>query len=205
MLNEKKTGPVASSDGAVNPARMDKQGADVATQAHGEYNEATVRNNVFMASSQGEDTWSIALATTPALGVILSNPPGSDKNLSILKVGMAITTAPAGQASIHLAGGYVADGGVLVHNQALVIYNMKLGSPASSVAFADDSANLVVGSPLYLLPLIGAFTNALLFAQPMAMTDIGGMVMVPPGGYVFIAALTVALGFGCIIWEEIPR
>lgn len=201
MLNEIKTGPVASSDGAVNPARMDRQGASVMTAAHGEYNEAVVRDNVFMASTQAEDTWSIALAGAYT-GLIVSNPAGSTKNLSILKAGMAITTAPAGQASIHLGGGYAA-GGITVFN-AIAFYNMKLGSAAASVANVGDTATLV-GVPIYLYPLIGAFTNALLFAQPMAMTDIGGSIMVPPGAYVMIVALTVALGFGCIVWEEIPR
>jgi len=206
MLNEKKTGPIASSDGAVNPARTDRQGADVATQAHGEYNEAVVRDNVFMASTQVADTWDVALTLNPILGVIVSNPPGSNKNLSILKVGFAQTTACANEASIHLAGGYVADGGITVHDTPLVVYNMKLGSPAAAVAFADDEATAVAGSAVYLLPLIGGFTaGATLPAGPMATTDIGGLVMVPPGGYVFIAALTAVVGFGCIVWEEIPR
>lgn len=204
MLNEKKTGPVASSDGAVNPARTDKQGADVATQAHGKYNEAVSRGNVFMSSSQAADTWSVALALGNILGVTVSNPPGSNKNLSILQVGMAISVAPVAAASMHLAGGYAADGGITAHNNALVIYNCKLGSPASSVAFADDDATGLAGSALYLLPLIGAFTAGALYSQPMAMTDVDGIVMVPPGGYVFIAALTAVIGFGCIIWEEIP-
>lgn len=200
MLNEIKTGPVPSSDGAVNPARGDKQGSAVITPGHGEYNEATVRDNVFMASTQAEDTWTIALAGAYT-GLIVSNPAGSPKHLSILKVGMVITTAPAGQASIHLGGGYAA-GGITVFN-AIAFYNMKLGSPVTSVANVGDTATLV-GVPIYLYPLIGAFTNALLFAQPMAMTDIGGSIIVPPGAYVMIVALTVALGFGCIVWEEIP-
>jgi len=200
MLNEKRTGPVASSDGAVNAARTDRTGASVITPAHGEYNEAVVRDNVFMAASQAADTWSVALAGAHT-GLCLSNPAGSNKNLSILKVGMAISAAPAAIASIHLAGGY-APGGITAHNAALVIYNMKLGSAAASVAFADDDATLV-GTPIYIYPLIGGFTAAALFSQPMATTDIGGSIMVPPGGYVFIAALTVAVGFGCIVWEEI--
>jgi len=200
MLNEKKTGPVASSDGAVNPARIDRQGASVVTEAHGEYNEATVRDNVFIAATQAEDTWTVALAAAYT-GLIVSNPAGSNKNLSILKAGMNITTAPVGIASIHLAGGYAA-GGIVTYN-AIAFYNMKLGSAAASVANVGDTATLV-GTPIYLYPLIGGFTAAALFAQPAALTDIGGSIVVPPGAYVCIVALTVALGFGCIVWEEIP-
>lgn len=202
MLNEKKTGPIASSDGAVNPARSDKQGASVNTPAHGKYNEAVVRDNVFMASSQAADTWSVALNTTHT-GLCISNPAGSPKNLSVLKAGFAFQTAQVATASIHLAGGYTA-AGVVTHTNAIDIYNMKLGSPATSVANADDAATLV-GTPIYLFPLIGGFTAGALAANPAILTDIGGSIMIPPGAYVFIAALTAAIGFGCIVWEEIPR
>lgn len=200
MLSENKTGPVASSDGAEHVARSDKQGSLVTAAAHGEYNEAVVRDNVFMASTQTEDTWTVALAGAYT-GLVVSNPAGSTKNLSILKAGMAITTAPAGIASIHLGGGW-APGGITVWN-AIDFYNMKLGSAAASVANVGDTATLV-GTPIYLYPLIGGFTAGALFSQPMSTTDIGGCLMVPPGGYVMIVALTVALGFGCIVWEEIP-
>jgi len=201
MLNEKRTGPIASSDGAVNPARSDKQGSSVITHAHGEYNEATSRDNVFMAASQAVDTWSVALHTTHT-GLCVSNPAGSTKNLSILKAGFVFQTAQVATASIHLAGGYAA-GGVTAHTNALTVYNMKLGAPATNVGLADDQATLV-GTPIYLLPLIGGFTAGALAAGPAATTDIGGVIMVPPGGYVCIVALTAAIGFGSIIWEEIP-
>jgi len=199
MQSDIRTGPIVAADGTVNPARADKQGASVFTAAHGEYNEAVIRDNVFMAATQAEDTWTVALAGAYT-GLIVSNPAGSTKNLSILKAGMAITTAPVGVASIHLGGGY-AVGGITVFNP-IAFYNMKLGSAVASVANVGDTATLV-GTPIYLYPLIGGFTAGALFSQPMAMTDIGGSIMVPPGAYVMIVTLTVALGFGCIVWEEI--
>jgi len=203
MLNEQRTGPISSLDGAINPARSDRQGAEVMTAGHGKYNEAVIRGKAFIAANQAAVTTTAAgglgLANT---GLCVSNPPGSEHNLSILKVGWAWSVAPAAVSSVHLAGGYVATGGVTAHNTPLVVYNLKLGAPGVSVAFADGAATIV--GPVYLHPLIGGFTLGTLFAQPMALTDIGGSIIVPPGGYVCIVTLTTGDGFGAIAWEEIP-
>ena len=201
MFTEKRTGPISSSDGAENVARADKTGASVVTAGHGEYNEAVIRDNVFMSASQAADTTSVALAGAYT-GVCVSNPIGSGHNLSILRAGWAHSVAPAAIATVHLAGGW-ASTGITVHTNAITIYNMKVGSSATSVANADDAATLV-GTPIYILPLIGGFTLGTLFAAPISTTDIGGVIMVPPGGYVCIVTLTACVGFGCIVWEEIP-
>lgn len=201
MLNEQRTGPISSLDGAVNPARSDMQGADVTTAAHGEYNEAVSRGKVFLAANQAAVTTTIANALTYT-GLCVENPPGSEHNLSLLKVGWAFSVAPAAISTIHLAGGYTVTGSVTAHTTPLVVYNAKLGAPAVSVANADAAATIV--GPVYLQPLIGGFTAATLFDQPLSLTDMGGIVVVPPGGFVFISTLTVSVGFGAMAWEEIP-
>lgn len=203
MLNEQRTGPISSLDGAVNPARSDMQGAGVMTSAHGKYNEAVSRGKCFLAANQAAVTTTAAgglgLANT---GCCVSNPPGSEHNLSILKAGWVWSVAPAAVSSVHLAGGYVVTGGVTAHTTPLVVYNLKIGAPAVSVAFADAAATIV--GPVYLHPLIGGFTLGALFAQPAALQDFGGSIIVPPGGYVCIVTLTTGDGFGAIAWEEIP-
>lgn len=202
MLNEQRTGDIKSSDGAVNPARSDKQGAGVVTQAHGNYNEAVIRGNVYFGANQAAVTTTIALAATYT-GLCIGNPAGSGFNLSILKAGWAFSVAPAAIASAHLASGF-ASTGIATHTTPLNVYNAKIGAPVRSVATVDGAATLV-GTPIYMQPLIGGFTAAALFSQPAALTDIGGSIVVAPGGYVCIVTLTVGVGFGCIVWEEIPE
>lgn len=205
MQTDIRTGPIVSADGAVNPARSDNQGSKVTTAAHGEYNEAVARGRIFIAANQAAVTTTAAggLDVTQ-LGICVSNPPGSGYDLSILKVSWAWTDmAGAAISSVHLAGGWVVTGGVTAHTTPLVVYSALIGSGATSIAYAD-AATTIVG-PYYLLPLIGGFTATALFAQPMAVTDLGGSVIVPPGGYVFIATLTEAVGFGAIIWEEVAE
>ena len=201
MLNEKKTGPGTFQDGAEHVARSDKQGASVSTAAHGAYNEAVSRGKVFIAANQAAVTTTVANAVTYT-GLCVSNPAGSEHNLSILKVGWAFSVAPAAIAPVHLAGGYVITNGVTAHTTPLVVYNAKIGAPGASVAYADGASTIV--GPVYLQPLIGGFTAATLFAGPASLTDMGGIVVVPPGGYVFISTLTVSVGFGAMAWEEIP-
>lgn len=203
MLNEIKTGPISSQDGAVNSARSDKQGASVATQGHGKYNEAVSRGKCFLAANQGAVTTSAAhFLDLTNTGCCVSNPPGSEHDLSILKAGWLWSAAPGAISSAHLAGGWVATGGVTAHTTPLIVYNLKIGAPAVSVAFADAAATIV--APICLYPLVGGFTAVTLFAQPAALQDFGGSLIIPPGGYVCIVTLTSGDGFGAIAWEEIP-
>lgn len=202
MLNEKRTGSIKSADGVVHDARTDKTGADVATAAHGAYNEAVSRGNVFFGANQAAVTTTVALAATYT-GLCVGNPAGSEHDFSILKAGWGYSAAPAAPATVHLASGF-ATTGIATHTTPLEVYCAKINDlPSRSVATVDGAAALV-GTPIYMQPLIGGFTAAALFAQPAALTDIGGIIVVPPGGYVCIVTLTVGVGFGCIVWEEIP-
>ena len=201
MLSETVTGPSKRADGSRGIERSDKTGASVATSAHGAYNEAVSRGNVFFGANQAAVTTTVALNTTYT-GLCVSNPAGSEHDLSILKAGWGFSVAPAAPATVHLASGY-ATTGIATHTTPLNVYNAKINDlPSKSVANVDGAATLV-GTPIYMQPLVGGFTAAALFAQPAALTDIAGIIMVPPGGYVCIVTLTVGIGFGCIVWEEI--
>lgn len=204
MLNEMRTGPVSSLDGAQGVARSDRQGAAVATSAHGKYNEAVARGNAYIACNQAAVTTTAAgflgLANT---GLCVTNPPGSEHHLSILKAGWAWTLAPGAAASVHLAGGYVVTGGVTAHTTPIDFYNLKIGTANRSVALVDEAATIV--APICLLSLMGGFTGGAAFAaMPGSLVDIGGSIIVPPGGYICIVTLTSDDGFGAISWEEIP-
>jgi hypothetical protein len=36
------------------------------------------------------------------------------------------------------------------------------------------------------------------------IADLGGLIIIPPGGFVAIGALTAVTGFGALVWEEQP-
>jgi hypothetical protein len=188
---------------ATSIARIGNQLDRITSDLHGNLYEAALRGNLFHASSQAATTTTIALATAYT-GFCLSNPAASAKNLEIRRVGVALTVAPAGIASISLAGGWLA-AGVTAHTTPLVVYDNILANALSSVAVAKaDGAATLVGTPRDIMQLMGGFTAGALPAFGGGTFDIAGGIIVPPGGYVFVETLTVTVGMFSMWWSEWP-
>lgn len=178
---------------------MDATKALRAADAHGRYADAARRGKLFYAASQAATTWTVALATTYT-GLVVYNPPNSGLNLEILQVGFALSAAPAAIAHIGLFGGFL-NTGIATHTTPLTPGCTLIGSPAG-IGKADAAATLV-GTPTWLMPFMGGFTAAALPSTSPAMLDVAGSIIVAPGGYVGIGALTAVVGFGGIVWEEV--
>ena len=189
-------------DGIVsNIERIGNQNDRIMSQLHGKMYEQTQRLNLFEAASQAATTTTIALAATYT-GLCLSNPAGNTKNLVPRQVSVALSVAPAGIAPMAIAGGYVA-AGVVTHTTPLTTYSCMLGNGQAAVGLADAAATLV-GTPRVIMPILGGFTAGSLFATSPAILDLDGSIIIPPGAYIFIYTLTVAVGLFGIVWEEIP-
>jgi len=200
MITELKVGPILASDGSVTTARADKAGALVTADGHGAYTEPSIRGRIFYAANQAATTWSVALNATHT-GLVVSNPALSPVNLSILQASFAMTEAPAAIAHIGLFAGF-AVGGITAHTTPLVPMSTFIGNTRGS-ALADAAATLV-GTPVWIMPILSGFTAAALYSTSPAILDLKGSVTIPPGGYVGIGALTAAVGFAGMTWEEIP-
>lgn len=201
-FQEGRIGPNPGADGTVHEIRLDKTGAQAVTDAHGRYSEAARRGNLFVASNVAATAVSVALATAYT-GLVVSNPLGNLKNLELLGVAFALTVAPAAIASLHLIGGYSATANV-VHTTPLPapgIQNCLLGTGPASSAKADVSATTV--NPGYLLPLTGGFTAAALPSSPLVWLDLSGLIILPPGAWAALGALTAVTGFAALAWEEV--
>lgn len=200
------TGQVGSqqgTNGAQLPFRQGNSGEVITQTLHGRYYEQVLRGNVFGASNQAAQAVSVALATTYT-GLCLSNPLGNNKNLVLLSVGYALSVAPAGIASIHLIGSNSASSSApanVTHTAAVSPVPMLLGGGANSTAKVDSQAT--IPTPIYLMSLMGGFTAGALPSSPNALFDIGGQIVIAPGGFVAIGALTAVTGFGSFVWEEV--
>jgi hypothetical protein len=202
MLNEIRTGPVFSADGTVNPGRATKTGALVVADAHGRYQEAAMRGKLFLASNVAAQAISVALATTYT-GLCISNPLGNTKNLVMLGCQYALTVAPVAIASLHLIGGYSATANV-AHTTPLAapgIQNALLGTGPQATAKADSAATIV--NPGYVLPLVSGFTAGALPSMTPLWIDLAGLIVLPPGAWLAIGALTAVTGFAGFAWEEV--
>jgi len=191
-------GPDTAADGANVQPRSGKTGELVITQLHGRYYEQAYRGNLFSAGNQAAQALSVALATTYT-GLCLSNPLGNTKNLVLLKAAFALSVAPAAIASLHLIGG-MSPTAQVTHTTPLVPQNNFLGggSPTGKV----DSA-ATIPTPVYLWALQNGFTAAALPNVPAPQMDFEGSIVIPPGGFVAIGALTAVTGFGSMMWEEV--
>lgn len=198
---EGRIGPNPGATGSVHEHRLDWTGALATTDSHGRYAEAARRGQLFIAHNVAAQAVSVALTTTYT-GLCISNPLGNTKNLEILGAGFALSVAPAAIASLHVIGGYSATANV-THTAALAapgIQNALLGTGPASSAKADSQATIT--NPGYVLPLVGGFTAAALPSSPMGWVDIAGLIVVPPGAWVALGALTAVTGFGSFAWEE---
>lgn len=199
---EGTVGPNPGALGAIKPMRFDGTGAQVMSDAHGRYAEAARRGTLFVATNVAAQAISVALTTTYT-GLCISNPLGNTRNAELLGVGFALSVAPAAIATLHVIGGYSALANV-THTAALAapgIQNCLLGTGPASSLKADTQATIV--NPGYVLPLMGGFTAAALPSSPMVWVDLAGLLVVPPGAWVALGALTAVTGFSAFAWEEI--
>lgn len=202
-LSLMRIGPTYGGSGTASPFRGDITGAQLVSDAHGRYAEASRRGTLFIAHNTAALALSVALATTYT-GLCISNPLLSKVNLELVGAAFALTVAPAAIASLHIIGGYSVSTNV-VHTTPLAapgIQSLPLGNQMKSVANADSAAT--IPTPGYILPLKGGFTAAALPAPTMEWMDIAGLITVGPGGFVCLGALTAVTGFAAFAWEEVP-
>lgn len=188
-----------NDNGAATAIKIDAKGNLRVSNSTSKYQNQVLEGNVFFAANQAAKDITVALATTYT-GLCVSNPLNSGKNLVILKVSYALSVAPAAIAPIGLITGFSSTANV-THTNALTTNSCFLGK-TNAVAKADDSATLT-GSPAWTMPIMGGFTAGALPSAGLSVLDIDGSIVIPPGGYIAIGALTAVTGFGSIMWQEV--
>lgn len=159
--------------------------------------------DIFVASSQAGQALSLALSTTQT-GLTLSNPFGSGKTLVLLQIRGALTTAPAGVATILLTANVNPNAAEATHTTPATVRPANLGSTKASVAKVDTAATLPA-APVVVRGLGGPVATGSV-SQPQIVDNIDGALCVAPGCSVSINALTTAIsGVWSMVWEEIPE
>lgn len=186
-------------DGTLGTVSLDNDNITLVKQVGSKYEHDVQKGIVFYAANQAARTWSVALNTTHT-GLVVYNNAGSGVNLVILKASFALTVAPVAIASIGLFTGYVA-AGIVTHTTPLTPVNCLTGG-AAGLGGADEAATLV-GTPTWAMPIMGGFTAGALPSTSPAIIDVDGAIVVKPGGYCGIGALTAVSGFGSIMWKQV--
>lgn len=202
MLLQGQVGPSTGADGNFPNARQGKTGDVIVSELNGRYYEQTSRQNVFNVATQAGQTTSVGLATT-YVGLCLSNPVGNTKNLAILKVGMAVVVVPAAFQGFGLAVGYNASTNV-THTTPVTPKSSLFGTGASPTALADTSATLPT-APIYHT-FVGNSAAATSAPTNIAVLDLEGSLVIPPGGYVCTVTTTASGASGFLAsfsWMEV--
>lgn len=193
---------VRAAEGSGLDFRCGVTGDAIASQLNPRYCELTYRGYVFTACNTASQA--LSLNSTTATGLILTNPAGSSKNIELLEVCVALTTAPAGAAPLILTGNLDITKAAVTHSTPLVIQNAYLGIPANTVAKADSAATIpnatimraIGGGPVATGSVHTAFIK----------DDLGGAIVLVPNTCISLQCLTTAISVvASFTWAEIPQ
>lgn len=167
--------------------------------------QPVINSNIFFACAQAPVTAGAGLSATVAT-ISLSNNIANTKNLVLLNATWTFSTAAAAAVIVALVGNFNAATNV-VHTTPLLVQSGTLnvaggtGVGARAVGTADTAATLPT-APVFYQPLMGAGASGL--GPTLALTELAGLFVIPPGGYVALQANAAAVGFASLMWAEIP-
>lgn len=191
-------------DGTMTQGRFGPTGELFVADARARYYDAVRRGNVYSAAMQAIAVASVTLTASACLTV--TNPVGSGKNLVLMELLAVLASSPAAVAVVSLYG--VLNGTAAVThttpivNGAAGFLNMLTGTGGGSRTLVDSVAT--VPAPGLLRPIAAVLATTPL-VSPYIKDEIAGALVIPPGGFVSIGALTTACSMvAAITWEEVP-
>lgn len=224
MLAEFRTGPGLTANGSNNPGRTDKTIALIANDAHGRFAEAARLQRLFSGGMTAITSISNATFTTATTGATatpiigLWNPSNSGKWASILQVRLQIIVTAAtvtGPGTFHWFSA-LAQSALTLGTAAFNRYS--LASSGSSMQFFAGNALTglsgtitireaagVNGGPLGNFSEVGTAAGFTTPVAPVAIDNVDGAMLVPPGGLVGILCSTTPTAISAasaILWEE---
>lgn len=195
-----RVGPLAAADGVSTQLRLGRDSSVAVQDSHGRYQEAVYRGNVFIAATQAAVTFSVGLTTTTCVGLILSNPPNSGKNLVLLQAEFSNTGVVAGTVGLSV---FPYSATAFTHTTALTPINALLGAPAGCVGKADSGSSSTPTTPVLAKALFTCLTTNTAVSGAPVLYDLGGSIIIAPGTAAAILASAAVTGFASMTWEEI--
>jgi len=209
---------VSNPDGALVTQLGGKQGDGIVSELHGKYYTQNYRGNLYYGANAAAGAAFTIFSNASYVGLLLWNPQGSGKNLSLVRAGIAFDT----QASTAMAGwGYAwiinAGSGLATAApiSAFTAITATRGScilgatgQGASVALLGSAATLTTAfanwRPANFSTSTGAITVA--FSASQMSEELDGTLIVPPGVAMGLTSniLSGVTASGYMIWEEIP-
>lgn len=219
-LNQITVGPPSSTsfaDGSTPGQLGGKQGEAIVSTLHGKYYAQTVRGNVFYASNAGAGAVFSIYSNASFTGLLLWNPMGSGRNLSLIRANVGITgqasTAASGWGYVWLvnAGANIGTAYPLSGFTAITATRgtgiCGLGGQGMSVARAGSAATLTTAFTWGRAATFGTSTGAITTEFGEYLTeDFDGTMIVPPNTVWALTSniLSGITAVGTVFWEEVP-
>lgn len=199
-----QVGEVVLSPGANQALRQGRLADQIVSELNGRYYEQAYSKRLFMA--QAIVTAPVAYTTAAGIGGPLLFNGSSAVNAVILAVTFGITVVSTVAAALGLTGN---TGQASAPTSTTAIdgsRNLFLGGPQSNCSVFRSGT--VVNAGNFLLPVGALHTGALTTGSGhVSFVDVGGMLIVPPGGWCAVAAsvaATAAVVQIGLIWAENP-
>lgn len=158
---------------------------------------------IYVASTQAGVATSTALSTTQT-GLTLTNPAGSGKTLVVLQVTGALSSAPAGAATVVLAANVNPVAAAVIQTTPLTVRKANLGVSGTGVGLAASAVTLPA-APVVVRALGGPVAGSSI--SPTQIVDnVDGALCIAPGCALSLNSLTTAIsGVWSIVWKEVPE
>ncbi len=204
-------------DGAAPYMAMGRQGEQLVSESHGRYYTQTYRGNCYYGSLAAPGVAFTLVTTAAVVGLLLWNPSGSGKNVSLIRcsVGLA-STAASGAAGFcygyqnNMGNGLGTGAPFSIFTQVTLTRGSCICGPAgqgSSVVLVGSGATLTTAFSLWRGAAFGTSTG--IVGTQMGVTlseDFDGNFIIPPGSAIGLTCLTAISGItgnASFVWEEI--
>lgn len=201
-VSESQVGPRVLADGSENTVRSGKTGELIVGDAHARYYEAVARGNCYCAANTANQATSTASAT--ATGLILTNPLGSGKILSIMDVTVGVGVVVAAVFEVGLFANVNVLAAAVTHTTPITVRNALLGSGNTGVGLVDSAATLPA-APIHIRTLLASgWVTATAQSQEVAKDEVAGAICLLPNTAVSVQSVLGTQGIiASITWEEI--
>lgn len=211
--------PALSSyqDGATPAVLSGRQGDMIVSELHGKYYTQTQRGNCYYASTAAAGLAFSIFSATTFLGLMLLNPMGSGKNLSLIRSMVGLNAASATAASAFgyawatnvntpLSTAYTAFGALTTTRGSCLLGPVGQGN---SVVLTATTATIAAASVFTWGRSANFSTSTGAVGTVLGSTmfeDFDGQMIVPPGTLFTLTSSILGGGTNpaTLIWEELP-
>ena len=203
MLFQGQVSPVQLASGVQAPVALGKGGEMLVSEYQGRYYSLAYAGKVFSASNQSAKA--LTLLSSTYTGNLVYNPLGSGVNAILLQCAVAVATAPGGISNMHYEGTSIVQPTAPTTNTANTVISNVLGN-TQVAASANYNVTTLPATPTIIRALGGGPNATGSVTTPFIVDDIAGLIILTPGTYLGLGALTTAISVvATMTWAELPQ